>query len=193
MTHLFAKCERREEEKTKTNEQRTRKDALGFPRTPWLSSLAHPWRSLPRELFSLDELLLQVRGPESRPCQRFRWLWAVSPALPSPAKLGDGLHNIAKNRGPPQKMGMTGRVHRLSSHTYEPASARDTPPQGVTVVNSCDHDSCYLQVEETLSSYHVKMCQRSMETWQWTYKERMGFRSLSGIPSSRWCSHLRSG
>lgn len=69
-----------------------------------------------------------------------------------------------------------------------------TPPRGVTVVNSsCDHGSCYLQVEETLSSYHVKMCQRSMETWQWTYKERMGFHSLSGIPSSRWCSHLRSG
>lgn len=126
MTHLLTKCERGEEGKTKTNEQRTRKDALGFPRYPWLSSLSHPRCRLPRELFSVNKLILQVQGPESHPCQRFRWLRAVSPALPSPGKLGDELHNIAENQGPPQKTGTTVSVHRLSSHTYGPASARDT-------------------------------------------------------------------
>lgn len=74
----------------------------------------------------VDKLILQVQGPESCPCQRFRWLWAVSPALPSPARFGDELHNIAENRGPPQKTGTTVSVHRLSSHTYGPASAHNT-------------------------------------------------------------------
>ena len=49
-----------------------------------------------------------------------------SPALSSPAKLGDELYNIAENRGPPQKMGVMLNVHRLSGHTSGPAPARDT-------------------------------------------------------------------
>lgn len=177
--------------KNKDKWAKNKEGCLGLSQDSLAFQPAHPWRSLPWELFSLDELL-QVRAWVVIHARDLDGYGLSCLAWHLQAKLGDGLHNIAENRGPPQKMGMT-EVFTGCPATLMSQRLHATPPRELQLLILCDHGRLLSTGRGDTLQLSCKDVPKKHGDLAMNLQRENGVLLSFWNSSSRWCSHLRSG